>query len=83
MAAGVTDRLWDINDVIKLLEEYRAELVEKRRLRTAVGSSNPTASTGARLQGRELSLGPRRRAKRTRVSLCLPFVVSFDTIWMW
>jgi IS1 family transposase len=31
MAANVTDRLWDINDVIKLLEEYRAELVEERK----------------------------------------------------
>jgi hypothetical protein len=31
MAAGVTDRLWDINDVTKLLEEYRAELVEERK----------------------------------------------------
>lgn len=31
MAAGVTDRLWDINDVIRLLEEYRAELFEEKK----------------------------------------------------
>jgi hypothetical protein len=31
MAAGVTERLWDINDVIRLLEEYRVELVEERK----------------------------------------------------
>ncbi len=32
MAAGVTERLWDINDVIRLLEEYRAELAEERKV---------------------------------------------------
>jgi len=32
MAAGVTERLWDINDVIGLLEEYRAELAEEKKV---------------------------------------------------
>jgi hypothetical protein len=31
MAAGVTDRLWDITDVIRLLEEYRTELFEEKK----------------------------------------------------
>jgi hypothetical protein len=31
VAAGVTERLSDINDVIRLLEEYRAERVEERK----------------------------------------------------
>lgn len=31
MAAGVTDRLWDISDVIRLLEEYCTELFEEKK----------------------------------------------------
>lgn len=31
MAAGVTDRLWDVHDIVKLLGEYRAELWEERK----------------------------------------------------
>jgi hypothetical protein len=35
MAAGVTDRLWEMGDVVKLLEEYEAKRIEHTRL-TAV-----------------------------------------------
>lgn len=31
MAGGVSDRLWDIHDIVKLLEAYRAELVEEKK----------------------------------------------------
>jgi len=31
MAAGVTGRLWDIDDVIKLVEQYPAELFEEEK----------------------------------------------------
>jgi IS1 family transposase len=32
MAAGVTDRLWEIADIVKLLETYRAEQVEEKKV---------------------------------------------------
>lgn len=31
MAAGVTERLWGINDIISLLDAYRAELTEEKK----------------------------------------------------
>lgn len=32
MAAGVTNRLWDIHDVVALLEAYRAEQAEAAKV---------------------------------------------------
>jgi IS1 family transposase len=34
MAAGVTNRLWDVYDIVKLLEEYRVELSEESKAAT-------------------------------------------------
>ena len=54
MAAGVTDRLWDINDVIKLLEEYRTELVEERKVENRRRIVQSYSQIGDALGGRGL-----------------------------
>lgn len=54
MAAGATDRLWNINDVTKLLEEYRAELVEERKAENRRRIERSYSQIGDALEGKSL-----------------------------
>jgi hypothetical protein len=44
MAAGVSDRLWEMGDVVKLLEDFEAKRIESNRL-TAI---TPEGACGPR-----------------------------------
>ena len=50
MAAGVTDRLWEIADIVKLLEDYRREqAIEKKEVaRTRSGMRWAGAACGSK-----------------------------------
>jgi IS1 family transposase len=52
MAAGVTERLWDIDDMIKLLEEYRAELAEEKKVENRRRIERSYSEYGDALGGR-------------------------------
>jgi hypothetical protein len=52
MAAGVTHRLWDVNDIVRLLEEYRVELAKENKTAMRRGIENSYSQFGDALSGK-------------------------------